>query len=427
MQLPHIASRLYGTPLLLARSKLDIILAVLGDRIGWPEPQAAFNLPPPRAMPDAPPGIAVIPVYGTLVRRSLGLEAASGLTSYGELSAMLDAALADPRVSGILLDVDSPGGEAGGVFELAQRIRAADAIKPVWAIASDSAYSAAYAIASAASKIYVTQTAGVGSIGVIAMHIDQTARDAQEGYRYTAVIGGDQKNDFSPHEKLTPSAHASLQAEVDRLYGIFIASVATMRHLDARFVRSTQAGLYFGPEAFKEGLADAEGSFEQALSDFAAHLAGGRLRSATNLSLSAHAVPQISTTKEKQMSQQDVVVPVPNKEPDAPDSTDQPTKVTDLAEAPPAIDDVVKEAVATARAEAVAIAELCQLAGQPQRIAAFLAEGASEPKVRRTLLAARAESVEITSTINPDAVATREASPEQNPLMKAVKKLSRKD
>ena len=261
MQLPHLASRLYGTPLLVARSKLDIILAVLGDRIGWPEPKAALPIPSPRAMPDAPAGIAVIPVYGTLVRRSLGLEAASGLTSYGELSAMLDAALSDPSVSGILLDVDSPGGEAGGVFELAQRIRAADAVKPVWAIASDSAFSAAYAIACAASRVYVTQTAGVGSIGVIAMHVDQTARDAQEGYRYTAITAGDQKNDFSPHEKLSSEAQSRLQAEVDRLYGIFVETVATMRHLDARFVRSTQAGLYFGPEAVTAGLADAQGSF----------------------------------------------------------------------------------------------------------------------------------------------------------------------
>ena len=120
----------------------------------------------------APTGIAVVPVYGTLVRRALGLDAASGLASYSELGAMLDAAAADPDVSGILLDIDSPGGEAGGVFELAQRVRAADAIKPVWAIASDSAYSAAYAIACAASRVFITQTGGVGSIGVIAMHVD---------------------------------------------------------------------------------------------------------------------------------------------------------------------------------------------------------------------------------------------------------------
>lgn len=418
MQLPHLASRLYGTPLLVARSKLDIILAVLGDRIGWPEPQAALPIPPPRAMPDAPAGIAVIPVYGTLVRRSVGLEAASGLTSYGEISAMIDAAISDSSVSGILLDVDSPGGEAGGVFELAQRIRAADAVKPVWAIASDSAFSAAYAIACAASRLYVTQTAGVGSIGVIAMHVDQTARDAQEGYRYTAITAGDQKNDFSPHEKLSSEAQSRLQAEVDRLYGLFVETVATMRHLDARFVRSTQAGLYFGPEAVTAGLADAQGSLEQALNDFSTHLVASRSRNAVPRSLSVSA----SNSKEIQMTQEVETLPAtPEQIPTTADN-----KTEEVTEVPAVTDEVVKEAVATARADAVAIAELCQLAGQPQRIAAFLAAGASETQVRRTLMAARADSAEISSVIHPDAAAAP-ASPEQNPLMKAVKKLTHKE
>ena len=144
MQLVHLASRLYGTPLLIARSKLDVILSVLGPRIGLPEIDAAVPLPTSKPGTSiGQPGIAIIPVHGTLVRRAMGLEAASGLTSYGEIAARLDAALADPQVSGILLDLDSPGGEAGGVFELAERIRAANDIKPVWAHANDSAYSAA--------------------------------------------------------------------------------------------------------------------------------------------------------------------------------------------------------------------------------------------------------------------------------------------
>ena len=91
---------------------------------------------------------------------------------------------------------------------------------------------AAYAIASAASRVYVTQTAGVGSIGVIAMHVDQSARDAQEGYRYTAITAGDQKNDFSPHQPLDKEASVRLQAEVDRLYSIFVDHVAVMRNLE---------------------------------------------------------------------------------------------------------------------------------------------------------------------------------------------------
>ena len=200
MQLVHLASRLYGTPLLIARSKLDVILSVLGPRIGLPEIDAAVPLPSPKAGTSvAQPGIAIIPVHGTLVRRAIGLEAASGLTSYGEIAARLDTALADPQVSGILLDLDSPGGEAGGVFELAERIRAANDIKPVWAHANDSAYSAAYAIAAAASRLTLSQTAGVGSIGVIALHVDQSIKDAKDGIAFTAIYAGHHKNDFSPH------------------------------------------------------------------------------------------------------------------------------------------------------------------------------------------------------------------------------------
>ena len=427
MLLPHLASRLYGTPLLVACSKLDIILAVLGDRIGWPEPQSALPTLAPRAVPDVRydehAGIAVIPVYGTLVRRSLGLDAASGLTSYGEINALLDAAIADPSISGILLDVDSPGGEAGGVFELAQRVRAADAVKPVWAIASDSAFSAAYAIACAASRLYVTQTAGVGSIGVIAMHVDQSVRDAQEGYRYTAITAGEQKNDFSPHEKLTSEAHARLQAEVDRLYGIFVEHVSSMRHLDARFVRSTQAGLYFGPEAMAAGLADAQGSLDDALNEFTSTLATHRARGHP-AAVSQSPVLSHPLLLEQPLMTEGTITDI-NPEPagipadPAPEPPNSPEPLT------PPDEDAIQSAIAATRADAVAIAELCQLAGHPQRIAAFLAEGASEAQVRHALLATRAESPEILSMIHPEATATTE-SPEQNPLIKAVKKLSGK-
>ena len=44
MNLPHLASRLYGTPLLLARAKLDVILSVLGERVNWPESELAASI-----------------------------------------------------------------------------------------------------------------------------------------------------------------------------------------------------------------------------------------------------------------------------------------------------------------------------------------------------------------------------------------------
>lgn len=93
---------------------------------------------------------------------------------------------------------------------------------------------------------------------------------------------------------------------------------------------------------------------------------------------------------------------------------------------PPPDAAAVQSAIDATRAEAVAIAELCQLAGYPQRIVTFLAQGASATEVRRALLVARAEGPEIDSRLAPDTPA-REAHPDHSPLIQAVKKLTGKD
>ena len=244
MQLPHIAARLYGTPLLINRSKLDVILSVLGNRIGWPDTDMITPLPGDRSQPKGGTGISIIPVQGTLIKRSLGLEASSGLTSYAEIQTKLGAAVRDPNVRGILLDIDSPGGETGGVFELAESVRAASTIKPVWAIANDSAFSAGYAIACSASRVIITRTGGVGSIGVIALHVDQSVADNKNGLFYTAITAGARKSDYSPHEPLSTEAQARLQAEVNRLYDLFVTHVAVYaRYFRERVTRNRRRSL----------------------------------------------------------------------------------------------------------------------------------------------------------------------------------------
>ncbi len=419
MNLPHLASRLYGTPLLLARAKLDVILSVLGERVNWPEHELATPLIPHRSQIDAPAGIAVIPVVGSLVRRTVGLDPASGFTSYAEITGMVDAALVDPSIEGIVLDIDSPGGEAGGVFELGERIRAADAVKPVWAVASDTAFSAAYAIGCSASRLLVSRTGGVGSIGVIAMHVDQTARDAQQGYRYTPITAGDHKNDFSPHEALGPEAHARLQAEVDRLYGLFVDHVAAMRKLDADAVRATEAGIYFGMDAVTAGLADAVGSLDTVLTEFSSFLVARRAR--------GHALPVSTRSLAASPSTLMENPTMPMTDPIDQPQTDEPVPSATPEADKPVADEASPATTDASRADAVAIAELCQLAGHPELTAAFLAEGVSEAQVRKALLASRADSPEIRSTIAPDASAPQQSQSAANPLMAAVKKLTGKE
>ncbi len=141
--------------------------------------------------------------------------------------------------------------------------------KPVWAIADD-AFSAAYLLASTSDRIYLPQAAGIGSVGIIAVHVDESQRDAKEGRSYTTVHAGARKNDFSSHEPLSDNARSNLQQEVDRLYGMFLEVVAQGRNLPEAAVRATEAGIYFGANAIKAGLADQVGTIRDALADLSA-------------------------------------------------------------------------------------------------------------------------------------------------------------
>ena len=400
--LPHLAARLFGVPLAIHRPKLDIILSVLGARIGLADLAAPVGYTPAARAPGPPSGkVAVIPIHGTLVRRTSGLDAESGLASYTGIAAQLDAALTSPEVAAILLDIDSPGGESGGVFDLADRIRVASQVKPVWAVANDMAFSAAYALASAATRVFVARTGGVGSIGVIAMHIDQSVKDAKDGVRYTAVFAGERKNDLNPHEPLSDAAHAVLKAEVDRVYELFVETVARHRGLDADAVRATEAGLFFGPDAVATGLADAVGSLDDALTQLT--------QSLSPLPTQVAPASQAGFLRNHQM------------ESSMNDRTDPAAPDRPLAD--PAGSHPQPSATATALsvADAVEIAQTCTLAGRTDLIAGFLEAQSSPAKVRSQLLAAQAEaSPEITSRIAPDA-ARPVAS---NPLIDAAKQIA---
>lgn len=402
--LPHLAARLFGVPLAIHRSKLDVILSVLGARIGLADLAAPVGYTPAARAPGPPSGkVAVIPIHGTLVRRTSGIEAESGLASYTGIAAQLDAALASPEIAAILLDIDSPGGESGGVFDLADRIRAASEVKTVWAVANDMAFSAAYALASAATRVFVARTGGVGSIGVIAMHVDQSVKDAQDGVRYTAVFAGERKNDLNPHEPISTEAHAVLKAEVDRIYDLFVETVARHRGLDADAVRATEAGLFFGPDAVATGLADAVGSLDDALTQLT--------QSLSPLPTQVAPASQAGFLRNHQM------------ESSMNDRTDPAAPDRPLAD--PAGSHPQPSATATATAlsvaDAVEIAQTCTLAGRTDLIAGFLEAQSSPAKVRSQLLAAQAEaSPEITSRIAPDAA--RPAA--SNPLIDAAKQIA---
>jgi signal peptide peptidase SppA len=238
-----------------------------------------------------PEGIAVIPVRGTLMKRFGFLSMASGCSSYASLAQAATAALEDLQVKAILFDVDSPGGTTHGCFELSDMLYQMRGDKPMWAVANDLAASAAYALASAADRIWVTRTAGVGSVGVFALHADQSGLDEQSGVKYTYVFAGNKKTDGNPHEPLSKSAKADIQVEVDREYDMFVATVARNRGFagaDAKKVQATEAAVFFAESALPL-LADEVGTFDEALEALTQKVNGSKGKTSGKLALQPEA------------------------------------------------------------------------------------------------------------------------------------------
>ena len=214
-------------------------------------------------------GVAIITIIGELVNRGAWIGASSGLVSYEAIRHQLRTAAADPMTRAIILDLESPGGEATGAFEVAAVVREAAAVKPVIALVDGMAASGGYAIASGATRIVTIPTGQVGSIGVLWVHYDFSAALEDEGVRPTIIFAGAHKVDGNPFEPLPDEVRAARQASVDAFYRQFLECVAKGRgaRLTADAARKTEARVFVGAEAVKAGLADSVGTIESVLDE----------------------------------------------------------------------------------------------------------------------------------------------------------------
>jgi signal peptide peptidase SppA len=205
---------------------------------------------------DVVEGVAVIPVTGTLVQKMGGVRPFSGMCGYNMIRAAFLCAIEDPEVKAILLQIDSPGGECSACFDLVDEIFNARGVKPIWAICDEVAYSAAYAIASAADRITVPRTGGTGSIGVIALHVDLSKALESGGLAVTFIQFGARKSDGWPEKPLSDEAFARFQSDVDTMGNLFVETVARNRGLSVEAVRDTEASTFLGAAGVEVGLAD---------------------------------------------------------------------------------------------------------------------------------------------------------------------------
>lgn len=260
----RLAELLFNRPLMISEAKLNSILHVMGPRFNLdmaalPAQEAAVLTDDQRARAGykVENGIATIGIYGPLVHRLNANDFPSGgPTTYGQIRRSFDMALADDGVTQIILDIDSPGGEVNGCFDLGDHIYQSRSIKPIVAVVNEMAYSAAYLLASSAERISLPRTGGAGSIGVIASHADFSKYEENEGIKVTHIFAGMRKADYSPHFPLSEEAHTLLQESVNDTYALFTETVARNRNLSIKAVQATEAGFYIGKKAVAAGLAD---------------------------------------------------------------------------------------------------------------------------------------------------------------------------
>jgi signal peptide peptidase SppA len=393
--LPHVMGRIFNTPLMITAAKLDALLLALPQVLAnRGTSMEAWDVAAPAEPRGAgyrmtPGGVAVLPVRGVLVRRPGEMSPDSTpLQSYERIGASIQKAMADQRVKGLLLELDSPGGESGSVFDLARQVRASGALKPIWAVADDAMYSAAYAIGSAASRVWATRTAGVGSIGVMALHADQSQHDAQEGVRYTYIHAGDRKIDGNPHAPLAPEAAARIQGEVNRLYGMFTDMVAAHRGMKPEAVREQQAGLYFAEDAVTAGLADQVGTAAEARQALADLVSPASSRST---SMTIEPIQPVMSEEPAKPADPPPAPPAPPTPPTppAPDPAPQPAAVAAAAMPEPDSNVVhldIAQVTAAQKRMDIEIAAACRIAGLPHLCEEMIASSMTVEQVGAELL-----------------------------------------
>jgi signal peptide peptidase SppA len=167
--------------------------------------------------------------------------------------------MADRTVEAIVLAIDSPGGTVDGTPELAQLIHAARGLKPILACTDGMMCSAAYWIGSAADQVFISsEVAMVGSIGVVAKHLDVSKAEEKQGIKTTEITAGKYKRAASQYGPLTEEGKAQIQEAIDHVYAVFVEDVAKQRGTDVARVLSAMADgrVFHGSQAINAGLVD---------------------------------------------------------------------------------------------------------------------------------------------------------------------------
>ena len=209
--------------------------------------------------------IGVISIKGSLTNRDSYWNRYYGVMSYGEIRDALLYAAQKPEIKGIILDIDSGGGAVSGVADAGNLIKTIDKnVKPVYAFTDGTMCSAAYWLGCSAREVFSSNVSTVGSIGVIATHMEYSKMLKEAGIGVTVVRAGEYKALANSVEPLSDKAKTQLQNQLNAAYQVFVEHVADCRSVTFTQCDSemAQGREFFGKEALVAGLVDSIETFD---------------------------------------------------------------------------------------------------------------------------------------------------------------------
>jgi capsid assembly protease len=212
--------------------------------------------------------VGIIAIKGSLTNRDVWYNRYLGVTSYGDIrKALMYAASSD--VKAIVLDIDSGGGAVSGVADAGNLIKLIDqSVKPIYSFTDGAMCSAAYWLGCSAREVYSSNVSTVGSIGVIATHMEYSKALKDAGVGVTVVRAGEFKALANSVEPLSDKAKTQLQNQLNAAYGVFLEHVADCRKTTVNLcdANMAQGREFFGKEALAAGLVDGIETFDSTMS-----------------------------------------------------------------------------------------------------------------------------------------------------------------
>lgn len=255
MNTRQIAQRFTG-PLLMEPLQAEAFMASLAQA----DEPGAFErwqqTRPDPAVPQVINGVALVSVAGALASGVSDRARYRGVTGYEDIVAQVRAAMEMPEVHSIVLEVNSPGGEAAGAYECCDALARLQGPKPIIGLGTGIAASAGYMLLSQADRVLMTRAASIGSVGVILTVVGLSKAFEAAGIEVKVLHRGARKADGHPFKALDEATEANLLSRIETFYSMFVTHVAERRGLDEAAVRGQESRLFVGPQVLNTGLVD---------------------------------------------------------------------------------------------------------------------------------------------------------------------------